>query len=92
MIIGDGHIIGPLMARRGADTVGVRQNVYAADVQPLKPLERKGMETVQCDLLDRKAADQPPHAEVLCIWQGGNSVQAGANGSPERPMQWFLTM
>lgn len=81
MIIGAGGKIGPtmaMMARRAADQAGVRKEVYAVDAQPLKVLEGKGIETLQCDLLDRKAVDRLPRAENI-VYMAGRKF--GSSGS-----------
>ncbi len=81
MIIGAGGKIGPtmaIMARKAADKAGVQKKVYAVDVQPLKVLEGKGIETVQCDLLDRKAVDRLPQVKNV-VYMAGRKF--GSSGS-----------
>jgi nucleoside-diphosphate-sugar epimerase len=81
MIIGAGGKIGPTMAtmaRRAADKAGVQKKVYAVDVQPLKTLQEKGVETVQCDLLDRKATARLPEAENVVFMAGRKFGSSGS--------------
>jgi dTDP-4-dehydrorhamnose reductase len=81
MIIGAGGKIGPtmtMMARRAAETAGVQKSVYAVDVQPLKVLEGKGIGTLQCDLLDRKAVDRLPHVENIVFMAGRKFGSTGS--------------
>lgn len=81
MIIGAGGKIGPtmaMMARKAADEAGVQKEVYAVDAHPLKMLEGKGIETLQCDLLDRKAADQLPRIENVVFMAGRKFGSSGS--------------
>ena len=81
MIIGAGGKIGPtmaMMAKRAADKAGVHKEVFAVDVQPLKVLEGKGIRTLQCDLLDRKAVGQLPQVENI-VYMAGRKF--GSSGS-----------
>ena len=81
MIIGAGGKIGPtmaMMARRAADKAGVQKEVLAVDVQPLKVLEEKGIKTLQCDLLDRKAVGRLPQVENLVFMAGRKFGSSGS--------------
>ena len=81
MIVGAGGKIGPtmaMMARRAAEKAGVQKKVYAVDVQPLKALEGKGIETLQCDLLDRKAVDRLPRVDNVVFMAGRKFGSSGS--------------
>ncbi len=81
MVIGAGGKIGPtmvMMARRAAEEAGVRKEVYAVDVQPLKPLEGKGIRTLQCDLLDRRAVGALPQVENVVFMAGRKFGSSGS--------------
>lgn len=81
MIIGAGGKIGPtmaMMARRGVEKAGVQKKITAVDVQPLKALEGKGIDVVQCDLLDRKAVGQLPRAENVVFMAGRKFGSSGS--------------
>jgi hypothetical protein len=81
MIIGAGGKIGPtmaMMARRAGDIAGVKKAVYAVDVQPLKVLEEKGIVTLQCDLLDRKAVGRLPQVENIVFMAGRKFGSSGS--------------
>jgi dTDP-4-dehydrorhamnose reductase len=81
MIIGAGGKIGPtmvMMAGRAVEEAGVQKKVYAVDVQPLKSIERKGITTLQCDLLDRKAAHRLPQVENIVFMAGRKFGSSGS--------------
>jgi dTDP-4-dehydrorhamnose reductase len=81
MIIGAGGKIGPtmaVMARLAADKAGVQKEVYAVDVQPLKSLEGKGIQTLQVDLLDRNALAQLPHVRNIVFMAGRKFGSSGS--------------
>ncbi len=81
MIIGAGGKIGPTMARmarRGIEKAGAQKKIYVADVQPLKDLEGKGIEVVQCDLLDRQAVGQLPRAGNVVFMAGRKFGSSGS--------------
>ena len=81
MIIGAGGKIGPtmaMMAGRAIEEAGVQKKVYAVDVQPLKSLEGKGIATLQCDLLDRKAVDRLPQVENIVFMAGRKFGSSGS--------------
>ena len=81
MIIGAGGKIGPtmaLMARRAAEEAGVKRKIYAVDLFPLSALEGKGITTLQCDLLDRKAVGQLPQAENVVFMAGRKFGSSGS--------------
>ncbi|HSQ74648.1 MAG TPA: NAD-dependent epimerase/dehydratase family protein [Bacteroidota bacterium] len=80
MIIGAGGKIGPtmaLMAKRAVDVAGVHKEVIAVDVQPLAELEGKGIRTLQCDLLDRKAVGQLPRVKNIVFMAGRKFGSSG---------------
>jgi dTDP-4-dehydrorhamnose reductase len=73
MIIGAGGKIGPtmaMMAKKATVKAGVYKKIYAVDVMPLKSLDDKGIDILQCDLLDRKALDHLPRAENIVFMAG----------------------
>ncbi len=81
MIIGAGGKIGPTMAtmaRRAADAAGVKKRVFAVDVVPLTSLGERGIEPVQCDLLDRKAVGKLPQAENIVFMAGRKFGSSGS--------------
>jgi dTDP-4-dehydrorhamnose reductase len=81
MIIGAGGKIGPTMAmlaRKAADKAGVQTKVYAVDVNPLNILDGKGIETLQCDLLDRKAVGQLPRVDNIVFMAGRKFGSTGS--------------
>ncbi len=81
MVIGAGGKIGPTMAtmaRRAVEEAGVRKEVYAVDVQPLRALEGKGIRTLQCDLLDRGAVSALPQAENIVFMAGRKFGSSGS--------------
>jgi nucleoside-diphosphate-sugar epimerase len=81
MIIGAAGKIGPtmaMMARKAADKAGVQKEVCAVDVQPLRVLEGKGILTLQCDLLDRKAVVQIPQVENVVFMAGRKFGSSGS--------------
>ena len=81
MIIGAGGKIGPTMAmlaRRAAEKAGVQKKVYAVDVHPLKVLEGKGIETLQCDLLDRRAVGRLPLVDNIVFMAGRKFGSTGS--------------
>jgi nucleoside-diphosphate-sugar epimerase len=81
MIIGAGGKIGPTMsmlARRAADKAGVQKRVFAVDVNPLTVLEGKGIETLQCDLLDRKAVGRLPLVDNIVFMAGRKFGSTGS--------------
>jgi dTDP-4-dehydrorhamnose reductase len=81
MIIGAGGKIGPTMATmagKGAEKAGVQKKVYAVDVQPLKALEGEGIQTLQCDLLDRKATARLPQVENIVFMAGRKFGSSGS--------------
>lgn len=80
MIIGAGGKIGPtmaLMAKRAVDLAGVHKEIIAVDVQPLADLEGKGIRTLQCDLLDRKAVGQLPRVKNIVFMAGRKFGSSG---------------
>jgi len=81
MVIGAGGKIGPtmsMMARKAADKAGVHKQIFAVDVQPLTFLEGKGIGTLQCDLLDRKAVDRLPRVENIVFMAGRKFGSSGS--------------
>jgi nucleoside-diphosphate-sugar epimerase len=81
MIVGAGGKIGPtmaMMAKKAADQAGVHKEVYAVDVQPLKVLEGKGIKTLQCNLLDRKAVSQLPQIRNVVFMAGRKFGSSGS--------------
>jgi nucleoside-diphosphate-sugar epimerase len=81
MIVGAGGKIGPTMAwmaKRAADQAGANKQVFAVDVLPLKSLAGNGVETIQCDLLDRKAVDRLPRAENVIFMAGRKFGSSGS--------------
>jgi len=73
MILGAGGKIGPTMARlakRASEAAGVSRKVIAVDLAPLPELEREGITTISCDLLDLAAVERLPRAENIVFMAG----------------------
>ena len=73
MVLGAGGKIGPtmaIMAKRAIDEAKVKKSVVAIDVAPLPELEKKGIKTIACDLLDRKAVDSLPRVKNIVYMIG----------------------
>ena len=80
MIIGAGGKIGPtmaMMAKRAADMAGVHKEIIAVDRQPLADLEKEGIRTLQCDLLDRKSVGQLPRVQNIVFMAGRKFGSSG---------------
>ena len=86
MVLGAGGKMGPSLARlvrRASDQAGTRRRVIAVS-RPSLPtaraeLERSGVETVKCDLLDTESLAQLPRCENL-LYLAGRKF-----GSTDRP-------
>ncbi len=86
MILGAGGKIGPSLtrlARRASDRAGVRRRVIAVSLfsesTARAELESAGIETVDCDLLDRDQIARLPHCENV-LYLAGRKF-----GSTDRP-------
>jgi len=73
MILGAGGKIGPTMtrmAKRAVDEAGVKKQVIAVDVLPLKELAEEGIKTITCDMLDWKAVNELPKIKNIVYMVG----------------------
>ncbi len=94
MVLGAGGKMGPSLvrlARRAGDEVGVRRRVIAASIfdsdQLRVDLERAGVETISCDLLDPRQIATIPQCENI-IYMAGRKF-----GSTDRPdLTWAINV
>ncbi len=73
MIIGAGGKVGPtlaVMAKRAVDEAGVKKQVIAVDKADLSALKAKGVQTINCDLLDLEAVRRLPKVENIVYLVG----------------------
>ena len=73
MILGAGGKVGPTMARtarRAIDAAGINKKVIAVDVVKLPDLEKEGLETIACDMLDWKAVNSLPRVKNIVYMVG----------------------
>jgi nucleoside-diphosphate-sugar epimerase len=85
VILGAGGKIGPSLARtaaRAVEAAGVKHRVIGVDLFPepgaREKLEAVGVETVQCDLLDREAVAKLPDAAGVIFMAGKKFGTQGA--------------
>jgi dTDP-4-dehydrorhamnose reductase len=81
MVLGAGGKIGPTMvrmARRAIDAAGAKKTVTAVDVVPLPALERMGVKTIVCDLMDLKAVETLPKVRNVIYMVGRKFGSTGA--------------
>ncbi len=85
LILGAGGKIGPTLARtavRAVEASGVKRRVIGVDLFPeagtRETLEASGVETVQCDLLDRAAIADLPDAPNVIFMAGRKFGTQGA--------------
>jgi nucleoside-diphosphate-sugar epimerase len=90
IVLGAGGKMGPTlarMARRAAEQAGVRRRVIAVSRFSSPGLrhvfEQHGIETVACDLLDRRAVSELPDASDVVFMAG---MKFGSSGQPS--MTW----
>lgn len=73
MILGAGGKVGPtlaVMAKRAVEAAGVKKKILAVARSPLPALEKRGIETLGCDLLDPDAVARLPRVENLVYMAG----------------------
>lgn len=92
LLLGAGGKMGPTMAwmaRRAADQAGSRREVFAAsrftDTAARERLERRGVRTLTCDLLDEDALARLPEAPNVVYLAG---MKFGTSGN--EPMTWAM--
>lgn len=81
MILGAGGKVGPTlarMARRAVAAAGVSKRVIAVDLLPLPSLERDGIETLKCDMLDLDAVRKLPRVENIVFMVGRKFGSTGS--------------
>ena len=88
MVLGAGGKMGPTLARmvrRGFEAAGKRQKVLAvarfSDPAVEARLQTQGVETLRCDLLDRRAVEALPEAPYVIFMAG---YKFGSSADPER--------
>jgi len=90
MILGAGGKIGPTMCRmaqRAVEAAGSSTTVYAVDVIPLPELEKAGIRTLACDLLDLDAVGRLPRVENIVFMAGR---KFGSTGN--EPLTWAINV
>lgn len=73
MILGSGGKIGPTMARmvkRAMGAAGIKKQVIAVDVMPMPELEKHGIKTIVCNMLDIDAVKSLPKVENIIYMVG----------------------
>lgn len=92
IVLGAAGKIGPtqtIMARRASDEAGVRRRVIAvsrfSDPEVQKRLEAAGVETMQCDLMDRQSLEQLPEVPNVLYMPAMKFGSTGQEG-----MTWAL--
>ncbi len=73
MILGAGGKVGPTlaeMAKRAVDSAGVKKEIIAVDLAPLPALEKKGIRTIACDLLNMAEVEKLPKAANIVFMAG----------------------
>lgn len=87
MVLGAGGKMGPTltrMAKRASDAAGVKRRVMAASIFPSTQdksgLEAAGIETIDCDFLDRDQLDALPDAPNVVFMVGMKFGSSGAQG------------
>ena len=73
LCLGAGGKIGPSLARmaqRAAEEAGVAKRIIAVARRPLPALAAAGVETLQCDLMDREAVSRLPRTENVVYLVG----------------------
>jgi nucleoside-diphosphate-sugar epimerase len=92
LVLGAGGKMGPSLARRlrrGSDAAGVPRRVMAvsrfSDAEAAASLERHGVETLACDLLEPAAVERLPDAPNVFFLAG---MKFGATGNPS--LTWAL--
>lgn len=92
VMLGAGGKIGPSlvrMAKRASDAAGVKRRITAVDVYPnpniQAEIEALGVNTVKCDLLDRKQLDALPDAPNVIFMIG---MKFGSTG--QEALTWAL--
>lgn len=81
LILGAGGKMGPtlaLMARRAMAAAGLKREVIAVARRPLPELERAGVRTLACDLMDLDAVRRLPQAGNVIFMAGRKFGSAGA--------------
>jgi dTDP-4-dehydrorhamnose reductase len=90
MILGAGGKIGPTiarMAKRAMDSANLKKQVYAVDVAPLPALEKEGIKTLTCDLMNLEAVDKLPKIENVIFMVGRKFGSTGAES-----MTWAINV
>jgi nucleoside-diphosphate-sugar epimerase len=94
MILGVGGKMGPTLAKlakRSIDEAGLKKKVIGVDRFPTpemrEQLERSGVETVTCDLLDRVEVDKLPHVANIIFMAG---MKFGTTGN--NPLTWAINV
>lgn len=92
ILLGAGGKIGPSLARmakRASDAAGAKRRITAVDVFPnpkmQSEIEKLGVDTIRCDLLDRKQLDALPDAENVIFMIG---MKFGSTG--QEALTWAL--
>jgi dTDP-4-dehydrorhamnose reductase len=73
MILGAGGKVGPTMAltaKRAMDAANVKKQVIAVDVMPMPSLEKQGIKTIVCNMLDLDAVKSLPKIENIIYMAG----------------------
>jgi nucleoside-diphosphate-sugar epimerase len=92
IVLGIGGKMGPTlasMARRATEMAGIRRRIIgvsrfsAGDLE--SKLQREGIETIRCDLLDRAALDRLPNAPNVVFMSG---MKFGATG--QEALTWAM--
>jgi len=81
MILGAGGKMGPTLARmasRAIERARVHKQVIAVGRRPMPDLEKRGIQTIACDLLDLEAVRRLPRAENVVYMVGRKFGSTGA--------------
>ncbi|OHB45965.1 MAG: hypothetical protein A2Y13_05375 [Planctomycetes bacterium GWC2_45_44] len=73
MILGTGGKVGPTMARmvkRAMEAAKIEKQVFAVDIMPMPELEKQGIKTLVCDMLDIDAVKTLPKVENIIYMAG----------------------
>ncbi len=88
MILGSGGKMGPsvaMTAKRAIEEAGVAKRIIGVDKFPQENLEKQGIETIQCDLLNYEEVRELPPAENIIYMVGRKFGEVGSE-----PLTWMI--